>query len=148
MRLFEILLTVLLVVSACSLVWRRLLPLVWLMADAVVLVVHLIVEGGHWQMIPAYVALLVFAAAVASQVKGWRRIAGAAGVVVLVAASCGLSALLPMFRLPAPTGPYPVGTRTMEVQAGGRDVVVQVWYPAGASQRPFGAYRRREETTR
>ncbi len=147
MRLFEILLTVFLLVSACSLVWRRLRPVVWLMADACVLVVHLILEGGHWQMIPVYAGVLVFAGAIALRGPGWR-IAGAAGVVLLCAASISLSALLPMFRLPAPTGPYPVGMRTMQVNAGGRDVVVTVWYPAAASHRPFAAYRRREETTR
>ena len=147
MRLLEILLTVSLVASGCSLVWRRLLPLVWLMADVCLLVLHLILEGGHWQMIPAYAAVLVFAAALAAPTKGWR-IAGAAGVLMLCAASVGLSAMLPMFRLPAPTGPYPIGTRIMQVKAGGRDVVVQVWYPAAASHQPFAAYRRREETTR
>ena len=147
MRLFEILLTAFLLVSACSLVWRRLRPVVWLMADACVLVVHLILEGGHWQMIPVYAGVLVFAGAIALRGRGWR-IAGAAGVVLLCVASVGLSALLPMFRLPAPTGPYPVGVRTMEMKAGGRDVVVTVWYPAAASYRPFAAYRRREETTR
>ena len=147
MRLFEILLTVFLLVSACSLVWRKLLPLVWLIADACVLVLHLILEGGHWQMIPVYAGLLVFTAALGLRNKGWR-IAGAAGVVLLCAGSIGLSALLPMFRLPAPTGPYLVGTRMMQMNAGGRDVVVQVWYPAAASHRPFAPYRRREETTR
>jgi len=147
MRLFELLLTIFLIVSACGLVWRRLQPLIWLLADLCVLVLHLIVEGGHWQMIPAYAAVLVFAAALAAQARGWR-IAGAVSVLALCAASCGLSAVLPMFRLPAPTGPYAVGTRTMEMKAGGRDVVVQVWYPAAASHKPFAAYRRREETTR
>ena len=147
MRLFELLLTTSLVVSACSLVWRRLLPILCLAIDLGLLVLHLLLEGAHWQMIPAYAAVLVFASALGLQKKGWRITAGVV-VVLLCATSGGLSALLPMFRLPAPTGPYPVGTRTMEVKAGGRDVVVQVWYPAGASHKPFAAYRRREETTR
>jgi predicted dienelactone hydrolase len=147
MRLFELLLTIFLVVSACSLIWRRLLPLICLLVDLCLLVLHLLLEGGHWQMIPVYAGLLVFAAALGLQKKGWRIAAGVV-VVLLCAASGGFSILLPMFRLPAPTGPYPVGTRTMEVKAGGRDVVVQVWYPAAPSHRPFAAYRRREETTR
>ncbi len=147
MRLIEILLTILLVVSACSLVWRRLLPYICLFIDLLLLVLHLILEGGHWQMIPVYAGVLVFAGAIALRGRGWRM-AGAAGVVLLCAASIALSALLPMFRLPAPTGSYPVGMRIMQVKAGGRDVVVQVWYPAAASHKPFAAYRRREETTR
>jgi dienelactone hydrolase len=147
MRLLEILLTALLAGSACSLVWRRLRPWAWLATDVCVLAAHLIVEGGHWQMLPAYAAVLLFASTLTLQTKSWR-ITAAAGVVILVAASCGLSAILPMFRLPAPTGPHLVGTRTMQVKASGRDVVVQVWYPAAASRNPFAAYRRREETTR
>ena len=146
MRPIELLLTIFLVVSACSLVWRRLLPYLCLLIDLCLLVLHLLLEGGHWQMIPVYTGLLVFAAALALQKRGWRITASVA-VALLCAASAGLSVLLPMFRLPAPTGSYPVGTRVMDVSAGGRDVVVQVWYPAAVSRQPFAAYRRREETT-
>src|ERR1700752_893855 len=129
MRSIELLLTIFLIVSACSLIWRRLLPLICLFVDLCLLVLHLLLEGGHWQMIPVYAGLLVFAAALGLQKKGWRIAAGVVLVLPCAGRGC-FSALLPMFRLPAPTGRYPVGTRTMEVQAGGREVVVQVWYPA------------------
>src|SRR5215469_11757557 len=117
MRLLELLLTIFLVVSACSLVWGRLLCYICLFVDLCLLVLHLVLEGGHWQMIPVYAGLLVFAVAFALRSKGWRIAAGVA-VVLLCGASVGLSALLPMFRLPAPTGQYLVGTRIMDVTAG------------------------------
>jgi dienelactone hydrolase len=70
---------------------------------------------------------------------------------LLAASSCVLSGLLPMFRLPAPTGPYLLGTRIEQIRTEGpnaRDVEVQLWYPAAPSRQPFASYRRREETTR
>ncbi|MBV8438470.1 MAG: hypothetical protein JOY95_13255 [Silvibacterium sp.] len=148
MRPLEIVLTVLLVVSACSLAFRGLRPWIWLAADVCILAAHLIVEGGHWQMIPTYVAVVVFAGTL--MLRAWPP-AGVTTVLLLCVASCGLSALLPMFRLPAPTGPYPLGTRILQIRtdgASGRDVVVQLWYPASPSHQSFASYRRREETTR
>jgi dienelactone hydrolase len=146
MQPLEILLTTALMGGACSLVWRGLRPWAWLAGSVCMLLAHLIFEGAHWQMIPAYAAVLVLASAAGLRSRGWA-IAGASGVVLLCAASCGLSAVLPMFRLPAPTGQYPVGTRVIQVKAGGQDVVVQVWYPAEASHQAYAVYRRREETT-
>ena len=90
MRPLEIVLTVLLVVSACSLAFRGLRPWIWLAADVCILAAHLIVEGGHWQMIPGYAAVFLFAAALMLQSRIWRLI-GLAGVLSLCFASCGLS---------------------------------------------------------
>ena len=149
MRPLEIVLTSLLLLSASSLAFRSMRPWIWLAADVCVLAAHLLIEGGHWQMIPAYAAVLVFAAALAVHSKTSQAV-GLAGVLSLCAASCALSALLPMFRLPAPTGSYLVGTKILQIRtegSQGRDVVVQLWYPAAPSQQPFASYRRREETT-
>jgi dienelactone hydrolase len=150
MRPLEIALTIFLLASACSLLWKRLLsPWLWLAADGCLLVAHLTFEGAHWQMIPAYAALLFFAAGVMLRARG-VRIFIACAVLLLCVASSVLSAILPMFRLPTPTGPYAVGTRIMQLGTGnraGRDVVFQVWYPAAPSHRPLAPYRRRTETT-
>src|SRR6201997_5085626 len=99
MRSIELLLPSFLIVSACTLIWRRLLPLICLFVDLCLLVLHLLLEGGHWQMIPVYAGLLVFAAALGLQQKGWRIAAGTV-VVLLCATGGGFSVLLPMFRLP------------------------------------------------
>lgn len=161
MRILEIGLVGLLSVAA---VWslaagahsRRFLA-VLLGLSLILLVFHLAREGAHWQMVPAYFAVLLFA--------GWffflKRIphAGAWAMLVLVLLSCGLSAILPMFRLPRPTGPYAVGTRILymvdenrledSIPGGGgkRELMVQLWYPAGASRNRYAPYRRRAETT-
>ncbi len=122
----------------------------WLAADVCVLAAHLIVEGGHWQMIPAYTAVLIFAVTLTTHTRALQFV-GLSGVLFLGAASCALSALLPMFRLPAPTGSYTLGTRILQIRTegrNGRDLVVQMWYPAAPSRQPFAVYRRREETTR
>jgi predicted dienelactone hydrolase len=115
--------------------------------------VHLFVEGARWQMAPAYGVTL-------SLVVGIIRPAGvrselvhscshlklrAAGVVLgwlWIASTVLLCAAFPIFRLPAPTGSYSVGTtrlhlvdasrpETFTVDATDRrELLVQVWYPA------------------
>src|ERR1700758_469942 len=150
MRSLEIVLTVLLAVSACSLQLRGLRPWIWLVGDVWVLAAHLIIEGGHWQMIPAYIAVLVFTGILILH-PGASQPLGPIAVLLLCGASCALSALLPMFRLPAPTGSYLLGTRIVQMRTegeSGRRVVVQLWYPAAPSRQAFASYRRREETSR
>lgn len=125
-----------------------------------VFAVHVGWEGAHWQMIPAYAASLIAGSLVLQ--LGWPRwlkISCALVGLVLVLASCGLSYVLPMFRLPAPTGRYAIGTRIVsmmdasraeDAEAGGqhrREVVVQIWYPALVSHAPRAPYRRRSETS-
>jgi len=124
---------------------------------AVLLVLaHLVLEGYRWQMVPAYgLTALTFLATVPGFVRradpqrkpssrGRRALAiivTVLGLLVLVVAAA-LPALLPVFRLPEPTGPYAVGTRyaywidkdrpdtyTSDPDDY-RELSVQVWYPA------------------
>jgi dienelactone hydrolase len=127
------------------------------------LLVHVIDEGAHWQMAPAYLAEAVLLA--------WFFMAGrlpaassrwlSAGCLLLIIATAVLSSLLPMFRLPKPTGQYAVGTRLLYMvdpsredefgfsPSGHRELMVQVWYPAQLSQSDrLAVYRRRSEATR
>jgi len=65
-----------------------------------------------------------------------------------------------MFRLPAPTGPYPVGTSILYLvdasrpeihpnpPGSKRELMVQVWYPAEPSTAPLAPYRRWVDTTK
>jgi predicted dienelactone hydrolase len=114
-----------------------------------------LVEGVRWQMIPAYALSGVFflvwllqgrkpaGEAVASRRS--QRLAAALGTglgVLGLAVSAALPAVLPVFRLPQPTGPYAIGTLTYhwidvhrpEVFAADakahRELMVQIWYPA------------------
>jgi predicted dienelactone hydrolase len=124
---------------------------------AVLLVLaHLALEGYRWQMVPAYtLTALTFLATApgivrragpqrkpASRVRRALTITGTVlGLLVLVVATA-LPVLLPVFRLPEPTGPYAVGTRyaywidedrpdTYTPDPDDyREVSVQIWYPA------------------
>ena len=130
----------------------------WLeVAAALLLLLHVWLEGMHWQMAPAYLAvllmLLVMATGLTSPILrlSCGIIAGA-----MAAASLVLSWVLPMFKLPAPTGRYPVGTRTLYLtdsnrmemhegaRSGDREVVAQLWYPAATAKWKKAVYRRME----
>ncbi len=130
----------------------------WLPSLALLLtVIHLGLEKYRWQMVPAYgLTLLLFLPSLPrikqgsrpEDTKAPRRVLLALGflvrllVVVLVAA---LPILLPVFRLPEPTGPYPVGTTRLHLVDRARpetftpnpddprELMVQVWYPAQAA---------------
>jgi predicted dienelactone hydrolase len=132
--------------------WMAFLP-----GLAVLLVLaHLVMEGYRWQMVPAYgLTVLTFLATVPGLVRradpqrkpssrGRRAlviIGAILGLLVLVVAAA-LPALVPVFRLPEPTGPYAVGTRyTYWIDKERpdtytsdpddyREVSVQIWYPA------------------
>jgi predicted dienelactone hydrolase len=160
MRLFETLTLITLLLSLLSFFvsrgkrprWMAFLP-----SLAVLLVLaHLVLEGYRWQMVPAYVlTVLTFLSTVRAIMQGTdlmgkpssrgRRALTIIGTVldllVLIVAAA-LPALLPVFRLPEPTGPYAVGTRyfywidkshpdTYTPDPDDyREVSVQVWYPA------------------
>ena len=135
--------------------WLFLLPAL----AALSVVIHLVVEGYRWQMVPAYVLAGIVLAGMlwgvrqaAGRQRGapsrGRRILAVFGVVVglaVLALAARLSVTLPVFRLPEPTGPYAVGTQynywtdtgrpdeyTTEVGAF-REISAQIWYPAKLS---------------
>jgi dienelactone hydrolase len=115
------------------------------------------VNGYRWQMLPAYCVtaglflLLVW--------PGSIHIGGFAGVLSLgcLAAAAALSAVLPVFELPTPSGAFPVGTVTLHLTdstrsetfsddpRARREVMVQIWYPAVAGG-PGAAYVPRSAT--
>jgi predicted dienelactone hydrolase len=139
--------------------WRKVAN--WLAgASLAAAILHGMFEGLHWQMIPAYAAVCV-ACVLAWRPRGerkWVFRSTAAFCLLLTAASLLLSYLLPMFRLPKPTGPYLVGTTTLylkdssrieDAAPGGqqaRELVVQIWYPAQVSDKKFARYRELKTT--
>lgn len=137
---------------------------------AAVLAAHVLWEGIRWQLAPLYLAALFLLALIALSewlphtLSFWL----AAACLVLVAVSIVLSILLPMFKLPAPSGAYPVGTRLLYTVDPGRDshggtslrgkrelrevrelreLMVQLWYPAEPLENRRAGYRRLRETT-
>jgi dienelactone hydrolase len=108
------------------------------------LVAHAVFEGPHWQLIPLYVSS-VFLAFYALAGKNWKRwLTAVFGVscYLLLAFSLVLCWLMPMFRLPRPTGQFSVGTQIFHLvdssrteengpsPSGKRELMVQAWYPA------------------
>ncbi len=136
--------------------WVRVLPA----GAGVLLIAHALVEGPRWHLAPVYLVtlgLFVIAAwprARAPEPATWGVLAG----LVLLAAAAVLASVLPVFELPKPTGPHPVGTVTLHLvdpgraeprtdrPDGRRELIVQIWYPAGRAG-PGRSYRTFAETT-
>ncbi len=152
MRPFEILILLLIAPALLWPILNRARPR-WIdllvLAAPIVALVHLVAEGYRWQMIPAYaLVVLLFGMALWRRFRPGnprRRIAsiafGLLGLLALLVAAA-LPALLPIPRVPQPTGPYPVGTVSMhlvdrsraELYSGNsndpREIMLQMWYPA------------------
>jgi dienelactone hydrolase len=161
MRLFETILILSVVAAAITQMtkiaasWSLPLTLLAVLLSAW----HVVREGSYWQMFPALIGLLVL---VALQVGPTRLYTAKARLALAVVLFCiitlGLLLLVPMFVLPKPTGPYPVGTRIIYLEdpsriedAGQhsglpRELIVQIWYPANPSNNHLAAYQRLSET--
>lgn len=132
-----------------------------LSCSIVLVCAHALAEGLHWQLMPIYACapLLALAFLYSSAMPQWLlRSCTIAGAGLLVA-GIAFSYVLPMFRLPDPTGPYQVGTRLLylvdssrqEIHGpfprGNRELMVQLWFPAECPCGRLARYRRRTETT-
>ena len=148
------------------------LPFAWSVTVAFLAVlcitnfIHSVGEGVHWQMAPLYLAVIIaglsatWAAVHAPWNPPWiERLTLGAAILFLSLMAVGLSCLLPMFRLPKPSGPHSVATRILYMvdpkrdAEGGlrgnskRELMVQVWYPAEPVKARREVYRRFLETT-
>jgi predicted dienelactone hydrolase len=140
--------------------WKRIVSALVAVA-LLALPVHAIIEGMHWQMVPAYVAIGVVCLARWMQHKRQRRatIITACSALLFVALGVTFSILMPIFHLPTPTGRYPVGTsilyfkdsaRSEDAASGkgsARELMVQIWYPAQPSHNRLARYRLLKETS-
>lgn len=125
----------------------------------VAVTVQVVVEGFRWQLWPLHVVALAMAVTdwgwQGRRVAGWPRMRRLLlGVPSLVLLALPLW-VLPVPRLPRPSGPFPIGTRTFVISdperleeyglpdpVGGEEIepseprrlVVQVWYPAAAEE--------------
>ncbi|MFN8411857.1 MAG: dienelactone hydrolase family protein [Anaerolineales bacterium] len=143
MRLLEIIIPILL---ALYLVWPhprpiaiRLTPVITAFATGL----HFAIEGYRWQMIPLYVLTLLLVISSLIKIKNskdWSTYASYLTVVLLLL-STALPILLPVPKIPAPSGPYSIGTSIYEMTDtsrkelySGKDesrrFMIQVWYPA------------------
>jgi predicted dienelactone hydrolase len=159
MRPFEILLLLSLAAFVLYLPRRRAHPLLsplLSVVSSILLLAHLLLEGLRWQLTPAYaLAVIVYLwglvrllrprdAEITSASRLGRlglALAVVAGLLIVVA-TAAIGWLLPVFSLPAPTGPHAVGTTTLRLMDTDRledltpapddrrELAVQVWYPA------------------
>lgn len=167
MRPFEILLILAMIAAAAALMrssterWSLPLTLLAILFCAG----HMVREGTHWQMIPvlAGLSLLVVWQLIPAHLRASRSLAMknwvAVSIALLSLGSFAALLLVPMFSLPMPTGPYPVGTRIIYLKDPGRveekgahpgrprELIVQIWYPAAPSKNHLAAYQRMSETT-
>ncbi|AXA91297.1 hypothetical protein [Massilia sp. YMA4] len=107
-------------------------------------VLQVLVEGWYWQFLPAYALILLAAVRMARGSTGGRRREWALRATQLAGAGILAASwvFLPVPELPAPRGPYAVGTQVFRwvdptrpepaTDAAGdrRNLVVQAWYPA------------------
>ena len=146
MQFFEISFLLLLTVSIIRLLFVAVHPLLRYSSLAFIglglILLGVTFEGWRWQMFPAYLgfAVLMLVIPKRSETKRFLRVMGALPVLVLLVSSAFLTHQLPIRSLPAPTGPYAVGTfdyKTIDTSRPEpfaaerqRELYVEVWYPA------------------
>lgn len=109
---------------------------------------QILLEGYRWQMIPAYLILLlpimhIFLFSHRAPATSWiNRILKGGFIILCLAVTIDLPILIPVFSFSEPTGSYKVGTtslhliddKRMEEYAKDsndkRELMVQIWYPA------------------
>ena len=160
MRPIEILLPILLAVYLIAPFFTRHRFIKYIPPLALLIsLVHLEVEGYRWQMIALYVLTAALALAnlrgffkadsAIERPRGWRAAAYIL-TLILVALATALPAILPVPRIANPTGPFPVGTRSIvltdasrkELYSGrdeSRKFMIQVWYPAAPGKKDVHA---------
>ena len=143
MRLLEIIIPLLL---AIYLVWPHPRPRAIRLVPAATLaltLLHFFIEGYRWQMVPLYVLTLLLTLSSLMKIKLQTDWPAAASylTVILLAVSTALPVLLPVPKIPVPSGSLPVGTTSFELtdesrkelysgKDESRSFMVQVWYPA------------------
>jgi dienelactone hydrolase len=153
MRPLERLLALTLTIAAIALLLHSSLALWCIAASFLLVILHAWLEGPHWQLAPAYLAACLLLIPIHTALVP-------AAALALVCSALAFSWALPMFQLPKPAGPYPVGTRILNLTdpardethtgapSGPRRLVVQLWYPAATNRGLRAPYRRWLETKR
>ncbi len=119
--------------SALFFLKRRPRGLVWVGAAFMVLVlVHLLLEQGRWQLVPAYLLLLAFSLWLSVPrvltLRWWRILMRAGVIVVLVLPALALPVVVPLFSVGDPVGPASVGSAVLYTDGAPRGM--RVFYPA------------------
>jgi predicted dienelactone hydrolase len=126
--------------------WRPRWLLATVLLPVLAIVAHLAAEGWRTQMLPFYaLSALVLASQLPALIrrKGAIRrrrdlLASSAIGLIVVLGVVFAGWLLPVIRLPEPTGPYQVGIVDRELvdKTRSRRLMVSVWYPAAQRGKP------------
>ncbi len=109
-------------------------------------ILHFIFEGYRWQMVPTYLIILVLVWCIYKKYSifkaGWlRKVITGLPLVLLLIIAWALPNILPVFKLPTPTGKYSVGSQYIHLKTNQdeiittdtgdkRELMIKVWYPA------------------
>lgn len=110
-----------------------------------ILILHVVMNGYRWQMIPAYLLWLI--ALISALRRSEKRppvvlkVFKIIGLVLLLVLSVALPSLLPVFKLPQARGVYSVGTKDVLLELDRDEVItadksdkrsfmIKVWYPS------------------
>lgn len=113
--------------------------LVWVSAATMgVLLAHLIIESGRWQLIPLYALVFSFSIWLAVPTAKSFRAGGLVVRIVLAVLvllpSLALPVVVPVFEMPEPDGPYGVGMATLAIP--GDQTTIDVFYPTDPAAEP------------
>ncbi|WP_240644535.1 acetylhydrolase [Paenibacillus paeoniae] len=138
---------------------RRRSLLIGFGVSSIMMLLHGVIDGMRWPMIPAYIITalpLLIAASIwvrrdkkdekrtGRKVQLLKRILATTMTVIYSAVAVALPLLLPVFTFEKPAGPYKIGTVTYDWTDQERDeiftpdtndkrqLMVQIWYPADA----------------
>ncbi|MEL7003374.1 MAG: hypothetical protein AAFN93_11650 [Bacteroidota bacterium] len=113
-----------------------------------ILFLHLVVEGWRWQMAPGYFLFIIITLVILNSKTDGKKwpiglvLFAYVPLTALLVVSWALPYLLPVFKLPAPTGNYFVGTQNIHLKldrpevitpnkSDKRELSIKVWYPSG-----------------
>jgi len=121
-----------------------------------VLVVHLLLEGCRWQMVPGYMMTIL---AILMVFKEWKwsqkgflsTVYILCFLIFLVLPGWLLPYVLPVFKLPTPTGQHAIGSKYFLIKSDdaeaitnpnspNREFMIKVWYPADVKDEKKEAY--------
>ncbi len=146
---FELSLCGLCLASASSIL-LRLIPQQWvlplLLVTLALMVCHALVTSWRWQMWPAWAVLVaaIILFIVETNPGAWLQTTAMVIITLLTAISVLLVIGAPLVQLPAPDGPYAVGsvshstidtgrTSNLLSHRDGRALFVKIWYPAAGN---------------
>lgn len=148
MRFFEIILLVITTTYPILFLLKLKTPKkkIFALFIGIIFLLHLVLEGARWQMTPGYlivlgVLLVLLKQPIFGKFNLLVKIFLTSGLVIILILSWLLPIILPVFKLPTPTGNLEIGSKYIHIKTDRpelitlnkddkRELIVKVWYPA------------------